>query len=48
MKLNNKEKITVNRALGIIETVAAMTDEKLSEKLYDALEMLEAVLGNEG
>lgn len=44
MNLTKNDKITINRALGIIETVAAMTDEKLAAKLYDALEMIEAVL----
>lgn len=47
MRITKNEKITVNRALGIIETVAALTDDKLAEKLYDALEMLEAVLDKE-
>lgn len=48
MKLTNAEKATLNRALGIIETAAAMSDEKMSEKLYDALGMLESVLGHKG
>ena len=44
MTLNTTEKIIISRALGMIETAAALTQKELSEQLYNALEMLEGVL----
>ena len=44
MSLTLKDKVTVSRALGIIDAAAALVDENIAAKLYDALAMLEEVL----
>lgn len=46
MTQNNKE--TMQRAIGILEGTSWLTDEKTSEAILSACEMLLAVLNDDG
>jgi hypothetical protein len=45
MKENNRE--TMQRAIGIIDGVSWVTEEKVAEALVSAMEMLDAILNDE-
>ena len=42
--LNDKDKSTIQRALGIIEGIAFGTEEKISNGLFTAVEMITEII----
>lgn len=45
--MTNDHREAIARACGIIEGVAAVTDERISETLFNALEMIDTVMSEE-
>ena len=46
--MTNESRMTLERAAGVIEGVASVTDDKIAETLFNVCEMLDAVLQKEG